>query len=436
MAFASSCHRDPAVSLSVRWAGRRRTLAFSNRAAVVLAALLPFLAACYLAGTLYFLFHDQVLASLMLRQTDIQYAYEDRIAALKTQLDQATSRGLVDRDTLETSIRALTAKGAQLEAHAASIDMLVNESMRRSPDRSLSASAHSMSSLLDTPSLAPSPVPPLESGADTEHPSRSRHGVDLSALGDGGDWAAPASRASRSGLDAVAASLAHAEAKQAQTVAHLRERMIGSVERMQTALAETGLPTDRWQNRSSSEAGVGGPFVPLSPEGSAGADGSSVGETITLLDGVAREHMRLGEVVDRVPLRKPLRGPVEVTSTFGPRLDPFFGRPAMHTGIDLHENEGDDVAATAAGIVTIAGSEGGYGNMVEIDHGHGLATRYAHLSAIEVAVHQKIAPGDVVGRVGATGRATGPHLHYETRINGEAVDPARFLRAGSALFPG
>jgi murein DD-endopeptidase MepM/ murein hydrolase activator NlpD len=74
--------------------------------------------------------------------------------------------------------------------------------------------------------------------------------------------------------------------------------------------------------------------------------------------------------------------------------------------------------------------------MVEIDHGGGLVTRYAHLSSVEVTVNQKVAAGAIVGLVGATGRATGPHLHYETRINGEPVDPTRFLRAGSALFHG
>jgi murein DD-endopeptidase MepM/ murein hydrolase activator NlpD len=106
----------------------------------------------------------------------------------------------------------------------------------------------------------------------------------------------------------------------------------------------------------------------------------------------------------------------------------------MHTGVDLMEAYGGPVLATANGVVTVAGPSGGYGNMVEIDHGNGLATRYAHLSTIDVELHQKVAAGTVVGRVGATGRATGPHLHYETRINGEPVDPTRFLQAGNALF--
>ena len=88
--------------------------------------------------------------------------------------------------------------------------------------------------------------------------------------------------------------------------------------------------------------------------------------------------------------------------------------------------------ATATGKVTIAGRDGGYGNMVEIDHGNGLATRYGHLSEIDVKVGQTVRIGEIIGKIGSTGRSTGPHLHYETRINGEAVDPQKFLRAGRA----
>ena len=89
--------------------------------------------------------------------------------------------------------------------------------------------------------------------------------------------------------------------------------------------------------------------------------------------------------------------------------------------------------ATAAGTVTSTGWNGGYGRMVEIDHGNGLSTRYAHLSSAEVKEGQAVRAGQIVGRVGSTGRSTGPHLHYETRIDGEAVDPQKFLRAGLRL---
>jgi murein DD-endopeptidase MepM/ murein hydrolase activator NlpD len=108
----------------------------------------------------------------------------------------------------------------------------------------------------------------------------------------------------------------------------------------------------------------------------------------------------------------------------------------MHTGIDFRGEYGEPIHATASGTVTSAGWSGGYGQMVEIDHGNGFATRYGHLSEIDVKVGQSIRIGQVVGRLGSTGRSTGPHLHYETRVDGEAVNPEKFLKAGATLFGG
>ena len=114
----------------------------------------------------------------------------------------------------------------------------------------------------------------------------------------------------------------------------------------------------------------------------------------------------------------------------------YLARPAKHTGIDLRGEIGEPVRATANGRVTIAGREGGYGNMVELNHGNGLATRYGHLSKIDVKVGQIVHIGQTIGLIGSTGRSTGPHLHYETRINGTAVNPQKFLRAGLRLGSG
>jgi murein DD-endopeptidase MepM/ murein hydrolase activator NlpD len=137
-----------------------------------------------------------------------------------------------------------------------------------------------------------------------------------------------------------------------------------------------------------------------------------------------------------VPVRKPVTGDIDVSSPFGVRVDPFLRVAAMHTGIDFRGDMGEPVHATAAGTVSSAGWSGGYGKMVEVDHGNGLATRYGHLSEIEVRVGDIIRIGQVVGRLGSTGRSTGPHLHYETRVDGEAVNPDKFLAAGDKLFGG
>ena len=115
------------------------------------------------------------------------------------------------------------------------------------------------------------------------------------------------------------------------------------------------------------------------------------------------------------------------------RKHPIFRRMAIHTGIDLRGDTGEPVRATATGTVTIAGRQGGYGNMVEISHGNGLATRFGHLSSISVKVGQVVRIGEIIGNIGSTGFSTGPHLHYETRVNGQPVDPQKFLRAGASL---
>ncbi len=136
-------------------------------------------------------------------------------------------------------------------------------------------------------------------------------------------------------------------------------------------------------------------------------------------------------VVDALPLRRPLRGEIDQTSGFGYRVDPFTRGLAMHTGIDFRDEWGAPVRATAPGRVTAAEWNGAYGQMVEVEHKGGLATRYAHLSSITVSVGDEVTAGSVVGRLGSTGRSTGPHLHYEMRVDGEAVDPQKWLRVAA-----
>ena len=114
-------------------------------------------------------------------------------------------------------------------------------------------------------------------------------------------------------------------------------------------------------------------------------------------------------------------------SGFGRRVDPIEGDLRVHTGIDLRAAAGTPVRAAGPGVVTFAGQAGGYGNLVTLDHGGGLETRYAHLADIGVKVGQRVDPGTQLATVGATGRATGPHLHFEVRRDGRAVDPANEL---------
>jgi len=140
---------------------------------------------------------------------------------------------------------------------------------------------------------------------------------------------------------------------------------------------------------------------------------------------------QLSDVADGLPFARPTQA--RTTSGFGVRFDPFNGRPALHQGQDFAAPLNTPIYATAPGVISFTGVRSGYGNTVEIDHGHGFKTRFAHLNSIAVKPGQPIALGQRIGAMGTTGRSTGVHLHYEVWVNGRAQNPARFLRAGDQL---
>lgn len=132
--------------------------------------------------------------------------------------------------------------------------------------------------------------------------------------------------------------------------------------------------------------------------------------------------------VMRLPNRPPIPG-AELGSSFGNRRDPFTGRPAFHAGLDFSADSGTKIRSAAGGEVAFAGYRPDYGWTVDIDHGNGLSTRYAHASRLLVKRGEIVAPGEPVALVGSTGRSTGPHLHFEVLRRGEAVDPMKYLAA-------
>jgi murein DD-endopeptidase MepM/ murein hydrolase activator NlpD len=132
----------------------------------------------------------------------------------------------------------------------------------------------------------------------------------------------------------------------------------------------------------------------------------------------------------------PIEG--QVTASFGERIDPFNGEGAFHSGVDIGSSYGASIVAPADGVVTFSDIMGGYGKAIMIDHGNGISTRYGHLSGFAVTSGQRVHRGDVIGFVGTSGRSTGPHLHYEVRINDTPVNPYKYLRitmAHSGGFP-
>jgi len=178
-------------------------------------------------------------------------------------------------------------------------------------------------------------------------------------------------------------------------------------------------------------SGQGGPWEPLVPASLPGGNtpeaAADAARAAKILDGL--DSLNLYRIaIAKTPLAMPLKSAFRFTSGFGGR----WGR--LHAGVDLAGTYGSAIYATADGVVTHAGWENGYGNMVEITHPYGLKTRYGHMSAVKVSVGQKVSRGDRIGDMGSTGRSTGTHLHYEVRVGDEPVNPMSFIKAATNVF--
>jgi len=218
---------------------------------------------------------------------------------------------------------------------------------------------------------------------------------------------------------AINQSLRTIEAEQLARVRTLTESTWQTVGEIGEALQSAGLTVDS----DDSEAGTGGPLIQ--------PDAIFETEVRELDEALARLIALKGEA-RKLPIANPAPGRA-VSSTFGIRRDPILGTPAHHSGMDFRAPSGTEIKASGAGVVISAGWNGGYGRMVEIDHGRGLTTRYAHLKAIRVSEGDQVQAGTVIGEAGSSGRSTGPHLHYEVRRDGQPLDPLRFLKAGKRI---
>ena len=379
------------------------------------------------ATATYFAFRDDVLTRLIARQAEMQYAYEDRIAELRARLDRTTSRQLLDQEQFDQKLEQIMRRQAALESRATALGAIPDVTGSIRPPARGSAA----------PETAGLPTPPKPSPisdtvifvAPSDREARLQSRVPILR-------AAPANQfAKLQGVDNVLlrlqTSLDQVESRQMAALTCYEDGLEARVRRMRGVISDLGLDMAQLE-AAIPRAPMGGPFVPLK----LAADAGSFDRQLYRIKVTRAQVERLNRTLSLVPYRKPVVGEVEFTSGFGVRSDPFLGRPAMHTGLDFRAQTGDPVRATASGKVVSSGWSGGYGRMVEIDHGNGLSTRYGHLSEIDVKIGDNVKIGQVIGEVGSTGRSTGPHLHYETRIDGEAVDPQKFLRAGVRLSSG
>ncbi|MEQ8397026.1 peptidoglycan DD-metalloendopeptidase family protein [Thalassobaculum sp.] len=209
----------------------------------------------------------------------------------------------------------------------------------------------------------------------------------------------------------------------------IADRAQQNIRTVEEVIRRTGLKLDTIVPLPDKELmGQGGPFVPYHP------DMRTDDEDDDTLRGSLNQRLERWSKLQGVFVALPLVSPLtdyRITSRYGPRVDPFNGRTAMHDGLDMAGPYKQPVTSTADGEVVFAGRRSRYGRVVEIDHGHGLMTRYAHLAKVTVRRGETVKIGRTIGLLGSSGRSSGPHVHYEVRYHGKALNPAKFLKAGS-----
>ncbi|HEV8391615.1 MAG TPA: peptidoglycan DD-metalloendopeptidase family protein [Dongiaceae bacterium] len=351
---------------------------------------------------------------------DLQQAEFDRDTAIEARQAKATqlaeemlkSRSLDDRsDTLQKELAAVTERGASAEtrinsltAKVTGMEAAINETNERARD--IEDQARQLTVALNT-------------AIEQRNRLQNERAKMAGTVGD------------------LRQQLTSLQESQANFVANLAERARGNIDVMEKTVAMTGLDVDKLLASVADEnSGEGGPFIPAPAPAVGGDEGEQkLLASVATLGGQVDRWEKLQFILRSLPLTAPIDS-YYISSAFGARMDPFNGERAIHEGIDMVSKLRSEVLATAPGTVIFAGWKGGYGRVVEIDHGLGIVTRYAHLYAINVKVGDVVDYRQEIGKLGSSGRSSGPHVHFEVRYNGRPLDPMAFLKAGRYVFKG
>lgn len=386
-------------------------------------SVLGVIAIGYLAATSYLVLRDDLIGASIARQARMQHTFEDRIAALRSQVDRVTSRQLLDQQLMEDKVAELIARQNALSNRQGQLGPLLDRvGLRPGTIPVPVAKPRKQAAAV----LAPSDNPRLAAMAFRSEiiadPKTSRinplaYASSLVPVG----RESISERADRI-FSTVTLSLKSIERDQIEKMQELAVGAYETASEIGEIITAAGLGVP-----NSQDSAVGGPFVRASDPSAFDVTLEDLDQALGRLDTMRRHALRM-------PIGVPAPG-AKITSHFGNRKDPFLGRIAFHGGIDFRTPTGTPISSAGAGTVIHAGRNGGYGKMIEIDHGDGLTTRYAHLSKILVRKGDHVVIGSHIGKAGSTGRSTGPHLHYEVRRNGKAVNPMRFLKTAKKLLP-
>ncbi len=387
----------------------------------------------------YYVLRNDMIADATAERTELVMEYQDHIDRLRTEIETLTSRQMVDRETVEIQVMDVLRRQqdlnqrhaivADLVARAESVGIYVAGDKPVPPHKPVQASiglaqvdGHDGSAIGGESELIAEPVKAL--GLRDGSP-RSVDPLDL--LRRRGETVVPAKTDLKKNSEkeaALSAVKADISVMDIESTAAIDAITVATESRIDDILGITRAITPSLNTRLRKKAAIGGPFQPL--------ESQSFPDRLSRADTALKALRRVKFTALRLPIKRPVRYSA-VTSSYGPRVDPFLGRLAMHSGMDFKAPYGARVNATAPGTVMSARRHGGYGNMVEIRHANGFVTRYAHLSRFQVSEGDHVLAGDPVGNVGSTGRSTGPHLHYEIRRNDKPHNPAAFLTAGEDL---
>ncbi len=234
--------------------------------------------------------------------------------------------------------------------------------------------------------------------------------------------------------DELTFEIALMKEKNDQIFRQLEEAMTVSVAPLDKMFRNAGLPTDQILDQvRRAYSGQGGPLTPIALSSSGGEITDDMRRANELLNHM--DTLNLYRIAaEKAPFALPVKNAFRFTSEFGFRRDPKTGGRRMHKGVDFAASVGTPLYSTADGVVTHAGWLSGYGRLVKIQHEFGIETRYAHLSKLRVKVGQRVSRGDRIGDMGASGRVTGVHLHYEVRVGGKAVNPMIYIKAAKDVF--
>jgi murein DD-endopeptidase MepM/ murein hydrolase activator NlpD len=455
-------HRTfPERQIYIRSDGRVQFFTFGPSLQATMAGLALIFLGWVAFATVNVVFKDRIIAAKDHRFQQMQSAYENRLADLQISYDDLNGALVGAEDKFKSTADALTAKQnaisgflsrktqveASIGAHGPEIPMAAGQT--GAADSGAAADSVGFTGVPadsddagdSSLSVMPGPVAPQPR---VEKPSKASQlngawnkiekiASALLARRGPSPTQISAAYAQHPALNMLAAQTARVAAlgsAETQMMGQTEIALNGDVGLLRSVVKRTGINPDQFLHRAQASDGVGGPEIPLDQVHMDGADPK-----------FANAYLRAGAVLDElnnlssemahIPLTTPVTGAAfDRSSGFGARVDPFTGHYAFHPGVDFAGPWGAAVTATAPGKVIFAGNRGGYGNMVEIDHGFGIHTRYGHLSKITVAMGALVGKGSLVGRLGSTGRSTGPHVHYEVWYDDKVRNPNSFIEAG------